>query len=343
MIKDEVLENLIANACPSIALRVEEDILKSTLSEGERQAYANRIITGDKIKTVLGWQTADGYFGTRFHTPPSGSKVWPHEGCVRYLLEKGLRPDFSPLRKALEAMLVPGWGKECEGSNAGEIFGYGMIRASLFAQAGLHHYAFIQQWIEIALQGFRNVARASGHGDIAIPYKDKYVFAPGQYLPTIYMLRILAFTASWRTPENIDMVTKAYQNLYAWLPFPPTYIKVKSQLVAPAGNIMAAYNQDISESLGFWWFNFYELSARMGMLGKNQPFRKHLDALNAYLDANNGIFAQNHNKKGYDRWSGYSGMALEDDWAMKHRKINDLTFRCRLINAFAEPFQYPAF
>ena len=335
-LRDEVLEYLITNACASIALRTKENIVNKRLSENEKKNYINRIKAEDKINTVLSWQTPEGYFGTRLHTPPSNSKVWPHEGCVRYLLEKGLGIDYIPLRKALDAMLVQGWGKECEGTKAGEAFGYGMIRSSLFAQAQLHEQDFMQEWIDIALQGFRNVAEASSYNDIAIPYKAKYIFAPGKYLPTIYLLRTLAFTTKWRTSANLDMIAQAYRNLYYWLPFPQTYIKVKSQLVAPAGNIMLPYNQNISESLGFWWFSFYELSARMGMLGKNKPFRKHLDALNEYLDKHNGFFIENYNKRGYEFWSGYSGMALEDNWTKKQKKINDLTFRCHFINALAD-------
>jgi len=50
-----------------------------------------------------------------------------------------------------------------------------MIRASVFAQAGLYHYDFIAEWTETALQCFKNVAEASSYSDIAIPYKDKYL------------------------------------------------------------------------------------------------------------------------------------------------------------------------
>ena len=76
----------------------------------------------------------DGYFGTRLHTPPSKSKVWSHEGCVKYLLEMGFSTQFQPLKKALDIMLLDGyWEKEFIGSRAGQaIDGCGVIRASLF-------------------------------------------------------------------------------------------------------------------------------------------------------------------------------------------------------------------
>ncbi|MCL2764344.1 MAG: hypothetical protein FWD40_03575 [Treponema sp.] len=334
----DVLDLLIKNACPSISLRTQEEIIKKQIPAKEKKEYIIKITSGERINQILNWQTADGYFGNRFHTAPSKSNIWTHEGCVRYLLEMGLNLDFAPLKKALDILLVPGWGKECEEvkNKAPAIFGYGMIRAGLFAQAGLHKYDFMHEWIDIALQSFRNIAEASDYNDIAVPYKNKYIFAEKKYLPTMYLLRVLAFTDKWRTQENIAMVTRAYRNLYEWLPFPPTYIKAKYQLVAPAGNIAGPFNQNISESIGLWWFFFYELSARMGMLGRNSPFYKHLHALNEYLRKNNGLFIEKYNKRGYDSWSGYSGLALEDNWSKRERRIYDLTFRSYLINAIAE-------
>jgi len=70
-----------------------------------------------------------------------------------------------------------------------------------------------------------------------IPYKNKYIYVNGKCLPTVYDFRILAFTSSWRTESNMEMLKKAYKNLYKWLPFPPAYIKAGSQLIAPFGSI----------------------------------------------------------------------------------------------------------
>jgi len=38
------------------------------------------------------------------------------------------------------------------------------------------------------------------------------------------------------------------------------------------------------------------------------------------------------NKKGFIGYSSYSGLALEDNWTKKQNKINDLVFRCYLID-----------
>ncbi|GAA4654386.1 hypothetical protein GCM10023142_15240 [Anaerocolumna aminovalerica] len=336
--KDKTLEYLINNSCPTIAMRIREEIYEEKLSKAEKVDYFTEIINQTTVKKVLEWQGKEGYFGTRFHTPPSNSKVWSHEGCVRYLLELGLDLSFLPLKKALDVLLLEGWEKECTGK-AAEIFGAGNIKASLFAQAGLEDYDFMKQWIEVALQAFRFIYEAHDLTDIAIPYKDKQIFVEGKYLPIIYHLRILAFTYSWRNDKNIAMIMEAFNKLYKWLPIKPIYIKYKSQLIAPGGNIAYEYNNDlfkIEKKFAFHWLSFYELIARMGMLYDKSPFRKHFESLLSYLKENHGFFLEKYDKKAFVYWSGYSGMSLEDNWRSHKNQINDLTFRVCLIEALAD-------
>jgi hypothetical protein len=331
----KVLEYLTQNGCPSITMRVREEILGEVLSPRDKASYLSRIEQSAAMRRVLGWQNGDGYFGERFHTPPSGSKVWSHEGCVRYLLEMGFGKDFLPLKRSLDILLLEGWERECVGK-AAEIFGAGNIRAGLFAEAGLESADFMERWIETALQGFRFIYEAGSIFDIVVPYKDKQIFAAGKYLPNIYHLRILAFTHSWRTGENIAMVSEAFKKLYLWLPIKPAYIKHRSQLIAPACNIAHEYNNDlfnIDGSCAFLWLHFYEMTARMGMLGPGSPFRPHFVNLLSRLDKTEGFFTERYDKKAFLSWSGYSGLALEGDWQKQSRRVNDMTFRVCLIEA----------
>ena len=333
------MQALFSNACPSIRTRARGELFNSPLSDQERQLFYSELLENKRVRTVLDWQDEDGYFGTRLHTPPAKSRVWPHEGCVRFLMEMGFRTDFQPLRKALNVMLTEGWAKECDGSFAAEAFGYECIRASLFAQAGLYGKRLIddaiERWIQVALGAFACVAGAENYDSLTYVIRGKHAFRPGKYLPTIYMLRVLAYTESWRTPENLEMLRRAYDRLYEWLPLPPSYLKKEGRLVAPAGNITMRLNADITEQTGFWWFSFYELSARLGMLNEGSPFRKHLESLAGLLRENGGLFLEDFSKNGYVFWSGYSGMALEDDWKIRQRRVNDLTFRSRLILTLA--------
>lgn len=335
---NNVLELLLSEGCPSIVYRVRKEINQESISARENVNYQNLIYADPKVQKILTWQESDGYFGTRFHTAPSKSKIWSHEGCVRYLLEMGLTKENEQVSKALEVMLRPGWGKECENSRAASTFKYEMIRASLFAQAGCQECEFVAEWVKEALQGFRYIAQAGNYTDLVCERSDKkLVFKDGKYVPVIYRLRLLAYTDLWRTEDNLQMLKKAYKKMYEWLPLPPMYYQSGSYPVAPLGNVSLAVNQSFQMDFGFWWLHFYELSARMGVLGKESPFRKHFeDFKTSVLEQSECIMEYTKGKKGmYVNWSGYSGLALEGDWQTKQEKIRDFIFRILLIDQYS--------
>lgn len=332
---NDISELLINEGCPSIAYRVRKEIRQDDISEQEHIKYQNLIHAELKVQNVLSWQNSDGYFGTRLHTAPSRSIVWTHEGCVRYLLEMGL--DNVHIKKSLDVMFQPGWGKECENSRAASVFGYEMIRASLFAQAGQQDYDFVIEWVNHALQAFRNIVNIEKYTDIVYERTDdKLVFYEEKYLPVVYHLRLLAFTNFWRTKENIAMMKTAYEKLYQWLPLPPIYLKCKTHPVAPLGPVCWPVNDNFNEDLGFFWIHFYEMSARMGMLEKESRFRKHYDKFKEdILMQNESIIDNAKKRKGmYVGWSGYSGIALEGDWKTKQQILRDFMFRILLIDKY---------
>lgn len=336
---NEVMERLLNEGSPSIAYRVKKEIKQEKLSKEEEQNYLDLIYAEPKVQMVLSWQNQDGYFGTRLHTAPSRSKVWTHEGCVRFLLEMGLTKECEKVRKALEVMTCPGWGKECENSRAAQVFKYEMIRASLYAQAGCQNDKIISKWVNDALTGFRHIAEAECYEDMVYESKDhKLIFKGDKYIPVIYHLRILAFTEFWRTKDNLEMLRTAYNKMYQWLPLPPIYYKSKGQLIAPLGNICGPANQNFKDEYGFFWFHFYELSARMGMLDSDSSFRQHFEELKKriweYGDKASEL--QIKRKDAYTGWSGYSGLALESQWQRPMQIMHDFMFRVMLIEKYCK-------
>lgn len=333
------MEKLLKEGSSSIVYRLRKEIRQEKLSAEEERNYLEQIYSESKVQMVLSWQNQDGYFGTRLHTAPSGSKVWAHEGCLRYLLEMGLTKECEEVRKALEVMTYPGWGKECENSRAAKVIKYEMIRASLYAQAGMQNDEIISKWINDALIGFQNIAGAKVYEDIVYESKDhKLIFKEDKYIPVIYHLRILAFTESWRTKENLEMLKTAYNKLYQWLPLPNMYYKSKGQLIAPLGNICGAVNQNFKDECGFFWFQFYELSARMGMLDCDSPFRKHFEEMkrSIFEYGDKASELQIKKKNAYMSWSGYSGLALESQWRSPAHIIHDFMFRLMLIEKYCK-------
>lgn len=345
MHENDIAELLIKEGCPSISYRVRKEIRQEQIGEEEYREYQNLIYAQPNVQNILSWQNPDGYFGTRLHTAPTGSKIWPHEGCVRYLLETGL--DHEAVRKSLDVMRAPGWGKECENSRAASTIGYEMIRASLFAQAGDSKEPFVASWVNHALQGFRTIAETECYEDLVYevrkrsengkkPRSGLLLFQEGKYLPVVYHLRLLAFTDFWRTEENRKMMELAYEKLYQWLPLPPIYYKCRTHPAAPLGTVSWAANQNFQADSGFFWLHFYEMSARMGMLGENSPFRVHFEELkNHVLQQDESFLAYTKSRnRSYTGWSGYSGIALEEDGRAQQPRMRDFMFRILLVNAY---------
>lgn len=318
----------------AIALRTKTEINLETLTPGQRNDLIKKMSEGKTMQRVLSWQMEDGYFNERMHTPTSNSKTWSQEGSIRYLMEMGLTIEDEPVKKAIPAMLKSDWGRELTAikSVAAEEFGYSIIRAALFAQAGLHYYDFVKYWIDMSLKAFQCILEAEDYNELLEVYRNKYVFKAGKQLPNIYNLRILAYTQSWRTGTNMEMLQKAYQKLYQWLPLPAIYIKAKSQLVAPAFTIAQSYNRDFMNEDAFLWLQFYELSTRMRMLGVGSPFYQHFHNLVNDIATNGVEILDKVDKRGFFGYSGYSGMALSDDWRSKEEKRDDIMFRLKLID-----------
>ena len=334
---NNALEWLINEGCPSIVYRARKEIIQENITDAEYAYYQKMILEEDKVQRILSWQEEDGYFGTRLHTAPSRSKLWTHEGCVRYLLEMGL--DNERIKKSLDVMLQPGWGKECENSRAASVFKYELIRASLFAQAGIQDDEVVNRWVDDAVHAFRCVAEAEDINELVYEGKNnKLIFKENIFVPVIYHLRILAFTDSWRKEENIRMISNAYEKLYKWLPLPPMYHDSKLYPVAPLGNVCWQVNQNYTEEQGFIWLHFYEMSARMGMLGKDSPFRKHFEDLKKKVFANNEYLDEYTKKKNnsFVGWSGYSGISLEGYGKNQQQRIRDFIFRVLIIDKYSE-------
>jgi hypothetical protein len=325
----------------AIVLRTKTEINHETLNPGQRNDLIKKMSEGKMMQKILSWQMEDGYFNERMHTPVSNSKTWSQEGCIRYLMEMGLTIEDEPIKKAFPAMLKSDWGKELTATKsvAAEEFGYGVIRAALFAQAGLHYYDFVKYWIDISLKAFRCILEVEDYHELLEVYRNKFVFKAGIQLPNIYHLRILAYTQSWRTRSNMEMLQKAYEKLYQWLPLPAIYIKAKSQLVAPAFTIAQSYNKDLPYEEAFLWLQFYELSARMRMLDVGSPFYQHFHHLVEEIVTNGEEILDKVNKRGFFTYSGYSGLALSDDWRSKEQKRDDLMFRLRLIDTYTKIYE----
>jgi len=181
-----------------------------------------------------------------------------------------------------------------------------------------------------------NVRNISSIESITKTYNKKLYYS-GTPLPDLYNLKLLAFTQSWRNDKNIDILSKSIEKLIDFSPLPKVYIKLKSQLIAPA-QIQPPDLKQSPYTLGprdwFWWMHTMELFARMGIIKKVASLLHQANELKEILEEGEGIFPIKPHDGNFKAWSVYSGLALEDSWRNDRWKF-DMTFRSLLILKYA--------
>ena len=324
---------LLEHAYPSIQYRTRSEILGQSPSDDIIVELQAQILQDLLVKEVLSWQQPDGWLAWDFH---GGKSI---ETGIRILCEKGVRSDHPALAKALAALeehterLDRGIGKVGKILDERGFGGSLMIRAAVFAYAGLERRPFLQGQIAQALAGFQALLAVGSIAEITEKYREKRVFRPGVCWPGIYHLRLLAFTQTWRTPENLQMVAGAIRRLVELSPLPDIGVRHKSQVMAPPSFAMHDFNPDMSQmSDSDWmmWFHRMECLARLGVIRLVPELQEQTAVLAGMLDAK-GWFARKLSHPYFNQWGAYTGLMLENNWQSSQRRMNDLTFRSNLI------------
>ena len=79
----------------------------------------------------------------------------------------------------------------------------------------------------------------------------------------------------------------------------------------------------------------YELISRLGIAFEIPSIKTQIEYINKILSENNGLFTKKLRHFYFTKWTQYLGLALENDWRSDEKVINDLTFRCLLINLYS--------
>jgi hypothetical protein len=299
-----------------------------------------RILKDEAVRKISRIQRPDGSPGTRFHTAKVHSNHLATEVAVRLLCEKGVSRHHPLLARALSALRGEDEAFAREFFHVGRILdsrGFGgsyLIRASLFARAGIEAEPFVQEQIVKALGAFQAVLSVESVSDIMKRHREKLIFKSGVVWPCIYHLRLLAFASSWRTKNNIDMMTRSTRRLLSLRPFPAVYVCSGSQLVAPCGilaNELPRHTPVLSRRDCAMWFQGMELLSRLGVVERIPELRAQATWLAEMLRAKEGRFARRVAAGCFTKWSAYTGLVLEKDWRSERCRVSDLTFRSLLI------------
>jgi len=326
--------HLLGSACPAIQYRVRKEILCQSPSRPDMVELQGQILQDEAVQKVIHSQGTDGWLAWNFHGYDS------MESGIRLLCEKGIEADQPVLARALLALekhidrLERGLGKVGKILDDLDFGGAETIRAHLFAHAGREERTLVKKQIEQALQVFKSAIQIKTLERLHETHRGKLIFREGTCWPGIYHLRLLAMTQGWRTPENRKMMAKSVQHIVRLSPIPNIYVKHKSQLIASASFGMTNFNPDMDslpDAEWMQWFHRMELLARLGVVKEIPELKRQVQALAKILNEGQGLFTKRLSNAYFQKWGSYTGLALEKDWRVSRRRINDLSFRSLLI------------
>lgn len=352
-IKQKIIDFLLENADPSIALRVKREIL-GYLSENDEHSLTQQIARQKNVQTILQSQKPDGWIGNHFHgqSQKSGAGMFDNmEVGLRYLAEKGFPAEHEYVAKAVSSFLSkapfdsaygvkppkpPDTDYTYTASGLYLARSSVMLRAGYEAQLPSNHFIDLHYDVDFSLKTFLKVLDYTFPDDVVWGHRKKPCFQPGVMWPCLYHLRILAHSHAWRSGHNIGLLSESIIRLYALPQSDETiYTYINGQYVSPClaflgeqGRLLGAHNEkDISLDL-------LELFARCGILGKVSELNAKLEYLLSRIDADMNVNID-LNKRYVTAWSPYFGYALEENWRTNTKKQCDLLFRVLLIIHYA--------
>ncbi len=334
------IEELLERACPSIKFRLRSEVLGQSTEEPVLRELQRQILEDPDVLEVFGWQQTDGWMAWDFHGTRS------LETSVRWLREKGLSNQQHVLKRALQALdehperLERGIGKVGKILDELGFGGSQMIRASVYAYAGMEKHPTINTQVNEALAGFRAVLKVERMAEIVEDFHGRLVFKPGVNWPSIYHLRLLAYTHGWRTLDNQAMLVNAIKQLVILSPIPNTYVRSHSRVAAPASFAMQDFNPDpVTLDAAGWmlWIHRMECLARLGVLSALPKIASQIEQFMVLLNKEPSLVKRKINHAYFTKWGAYTGIRLETDWRQPKRVLYDLAFRWALIDTDIKP------
>ena len=341
---NQILKDLLSSSSPSIRYRLRREVLGFDPSCEEMQELQKEILHEPLVARTLELFQPEGFSGSHYHSNGIKSGEEALEVSLRILFEKGVEPRHPGVEKALKDLEEgpPFYDREIHRIGGfldkSGLGGSSLIRAYLLARGGKEESPIVQEEVRNALEVFHWIREVHSIKEVAEEYRKKLVFRPHILWPGIYHFRLLAYTSLWRKEGNCSLVAEAVENLIQLSPLPFIYLKVGSQLVAPATVFALDLICDLStldEPGWAHWFERSELLSRMGVFGTLPPFKKQKDQLLKIIDTDYEDFLNLQPHSSWTNWSAYSGLALEPNWRSNEARARDVLFRSLLVLHFS--------
>ena len=355
------IDFLLENAGPVIQYRLRKEIIKD-LSEGEEEKLLERIYGLPLFKLLSTYVKPNGYIGSGMHSWDNWRGTVLHETplqdgeCAARLLSYYRVPkthsyvqgfvsamrDEETLKK--EFSYIPPEIPRYENRFVGLNNGNSLMALVYTMQAMLgfgDDYEDLKSFQDICLKGFQRVNEISSLDDITkfnpnakrrgnCPYIEA-----DEYFPDYYTLSALAYTHSWRTSENVRMLTDAFNHINAIMkPDNTMAVRIKGKYYGPCFALarpIRAFHPDVIDTI-----TYRRLLTEIAMTGVGETvdvIRESVANVKEAIDKD-GILRMNFDQPHNKRYSplhipyptAYVDVRLEADYKDKKALLCDLTF-----------------
>lgn len=188
-----MIDFLLENANPSIKYRVKKETLHNITMDEEKELQ-EQIMSEPNIQLIVRCQKENGWLGNGFHGANKNAGYYENqETGTKYLAEKGVLKDTQVLKRAMDAFVSTELSDPCYRTK-GKIYnefkysanGQNIIRCACIARAGYDDIIDIKPQIQLSIDSFKRVLEVDS---------------------------ILAFTNSWKTSENINIIRESIKKL----------------------------------------------------------------------------------------------------------------------------------
>ncbi len=342
------IDFLLANANPSIKLRVKKEIL-GCITDQEEKALQDQIMSEPIYGVIANCQKENGWLGNGFHGPNKNAGPYENQEVgTKWLAEKGVGKDNPVLKRAMDAFVTTELTDLCYRTK-GKYFdefryaanGQNLIRCACIARAGYDDVIDIKPQIQLALDSFRRVLEVDSALDITrikkASGKEKRVFNDYEKWPCYYFLDILAHTQSWKNEDNIKMLAESVKKLMR-TDRPECQVGGDSwvgYVLGTVGCIKEGYTLGYDkDGIHYTYLDRVEWLCRCGLAPYIPALQAEVDSLANGIDES-GICRATVDENQLKGLSTYGGQQLEIDWKNETRKFCDITFRALLIMHYA--------
>ena len=341
------------NAGPVIQYRLQKEILRN-LAQTEEENLLEQIYQLPNFKLVESYVKPNGYIGSGAHSWGKWRGVTLHEtylqdgeASARCLSNYAIPKQHPMIVNFISAMrdddtlrhefsYIPPEVTRFETRYLGLKSG-GSLMITIYAMQALLGYGdddYVKPFRDISLDAFCSLLPLNSLDDITKTRRSKnpkniypYVEAD-TYLPCSYHLTTLAYTQSWRTPENVKAIANALNHLNKIMRDDNSVsVKIGSKYYGPGWAFARPFSPFTSECISTVMYR--RPLTELAMLGIGESvgvIKESVANVRAAMDAD-GILRTKYKKSSFPTYpTAYVDIVLEADHKRKWALECDLTF-----------------